>query len=177
MAMSKNKLRAWCFPALLCLAALAYSSVGLTKEEAKRVREIKPSREDVRSESAFCEGIKDKARERRYAIKAQELNDMKAAIEERMIALEMKRAEVEKWQKMRQAFVEKAETNLIEIYSKMRPDAAAGRLEMLSQVLAASILMKMPPRKASVILNEIKAEKAAEITQVIAASGGMETKP
>jgi len=53
----------------------------------------------------------------------------------------------------------------------MRPDAAASRLEELGEVLAAAILLKMSSRKAGVILNEMKAVKAAEITRVIASSG------
>ena len=118
----------------------------------------------------FCSNIKDDAQERRYALKMQELNRLKAEVEERIVALEKKRAEVEAWQEKRDRFADLAGTSLVEIYSKMRPDAAAGRLEMLEPTLAAAIVLKMNRRKASVIMNEMSVEKAASITQVIAQS-------
>ena len=156
---------------------MSLHSIPVSAEDrARRVRVIEQSLDRKAHETGFCASIKDSAREQRYAIKTRELNDLKVAVEQRIVALEKKRAEFEKWQKKRDEFAAKAEANLIEIYSKMRPDAAAGRLEMLTEVLAASILLKMSPRKASVILNEMKAEKAAGITQVIASSSGMEKK-
>ena len=85
-------------------------------------------------------------------------------------ALESKRAEFEAWQKKRDQFAQLADESLVEIYSKMRPDAAAGRLEILEPILAAAIVLKLPRRRASVILNEMTAAKAASITEVIAAS-------
>ena len=118
----------------------------------------------------FCTNIKDDAQERRYALKLRELNKLKAAVETRIVALENKRAELEAWQKKRDQFAELADTSLVEIYSKMRPDAAAGRLEMLEPTLAAAIVLKMPRRKASVVMNEMSAKMAASITQVIASS-------
>ena len=118
----------------------------------------------------FCSNIRDDAQEQRYALKMQELNALKAQVEERIIALENKRAEVEAWQKKRDQFADLAGTSLVEIYSQMRPDAAAGRLEILEPTLAAAIVLKMNRRKASVIMNEMSAEKAASITQVIAQS-------
>ena len=118
----------------------------------------------------FCSNIRDDAQEQRYALKMQELNELRAAVEERIVALESKRAEFEAWQKKRDQFAQLADESLVEIYSKMRPDAAAGRLEILEPVLAAAIVLKLPRRRASVILNEMTASKAASITEVIAAS-------
>jgi len=162
--------------ATLGLLMLVQSSSATAQDKPKPVRVIEQSTSEMNSETAFCANIKDPAQEQRYAIKTRELNELKAAVEQRIITLEKRRAEFESWQKKRDEFAAMAQGNLIEIYSKMRPDAAAGRLEMLTEVLAASILLKMPPRKASVILNEMKAEKAAGITQVIAASGDIEKK-
>ena len=63
----------------------------------------------------------------------------------------------------------KAEDNVVEIYSKMKPDAAAERLASVDPILAAGILMKLDPRQAGVILNEMKTKPAAELTGVMAA--------
>src|SRR4051812_3650153 len=45
----------------------------------------------------FCSNIADAARDRRYALQAQELKQLQAAIDQRMQALENKRAEYETW--------------------------------------------------------------------------------
>ncbi|MDP2732208.1 MAG: flagellar protein, partial [Hoeflea sp.] len=52
----------------------------------------------------------------------------------------------------------------------MRPDAAAEQLEIVSPMVAAAIIMKLSPRLASQILNEMDSKKAAGLTGIIASS-------
>jgi flagellar motility protein MotE (MotC chaperone) len=133
--------------------------------EAKK--EVKPQGSDAEQ---FCTNIQDEARERRYALKEAELTAIAAQIEEKMKALEAKRAEFEAWQARREEFAALATDNLVDIYKKMRPAAAAERLAVLSTDLSASILMKLPSRQAGVILNEMSPETVAAITAIMAAS-------
>lgn len=158
------------FGLILGLLALVCSPLAHAEQPRKQVRVVGTKSLANAPAGDFCTNIKDDAQERRYALKMQELKDLREAVEARIVALEEKRAEVEAWQKKRDQFANLADTSLVEIYSKMRPDAAAGRLEMLEPTLAAAIVLKMPRRKASVILNEMSPAKAATITQVIAAS-------
>lgn len=118
----------------------------------------------------FCSNIADAARERRYALKAAELRKLQEKVEQRIALLEEKSAEFEKWVSRRDAFMQKANESLVEIYAKMRPDAAAARLELLGIDLAAVILMKLTPRQAGVILNEMDAAKAASVTGIMSAT-------
>lgn len=118
----------------------------------------------------FCSNIADAARDRRYAMQTQELEKLKAEIDERMKALDAKRTEYEEWLKRRNAFLDKAEDNVVRIYAKMKPDAAAERLSEVKLELAAGILMKLEPRQASTILNEMDRKAAATITGVMAAA-------
>jgi flagellar motility protein MotE (MotC chaperone) len=120
--------------------------------------------------SQFCANVSDDARERRYALKEQELEALVTQIDSRMKALEKKRAELEEWQKRREEFSKLATENLVQIYAKMRPASAAERMEILPTDLSASILAKLSSRQAGVILNEMKTEQAALITSVMAAS-------
>lgn len=131
-----------------------------------RVIEVEKS-----SHEEFCTNIRDAARERRYALKAQELEELRKKVEERIVMLEQKRAEFEDWMEKREKFSELADSGLIEIYSKMRPDAAAERLEKLTSMLAASIIVKLPARTAGVILNEMAPDTVADITKIIARLG------
>lgn len=161
-------------PTIACLLATGAwfeNSVAFAQENAvKQVRVVGAGELESAPAGDFCSNIRDDVQEQRYALKMQELKRLRAAVEERIVALESKRAEFEAWQKKRDQFAQLADESLVEIYSKMRPDAAAGRLEILEPVLAAAIVLKLPRRRASVILNEMTAAKAASITEVIAAS-------
>jgi len=118
----------------------------------------------------FCGNVIDAARDRRYAIQAEELQTLQKQVDERIRVLEEKRAEYEEWLGRRNAFLAQAEQNLVQIYSKMRPDAAAGQLGELRAELAAGILMKLEARQASVILNEMETKAAAVLTSIMASA-------
>jgi len=119
----------------------------------------------------FCGNIADAVRDRRHALQKAELERLQGEIDERLKALEEKRAEYEHWLKKRDDFMALAEESVVGVYRSMRPDAAAERLAELQVELAASILMKMEPRKAGVILNEMERRSAAAVTAVMAAAG------
>ncbi|MCT8997783.1 MotE family protein [Chelativorans intermedius] len=146
----------------LALAALvlALSSVHAAETEGGRSDEVQ----------RFCTNIADAARDRRYALQAQELERLRGEVDSRIAALEKKRAEYEGWLARRDAFLAKAEGNLVQIYSNMRPDAAAERLSEVRAELAAAILMKLDPRTAGVILNEMNSKNAATLTTIMASA-------
>jgi flagellar motility protein MotE (MotC chaperone) len=167
------------------LAALALAGLVLTAASARVSAEDAapapaPAQQDAAAPAApaaagdevqrFCSNIVDAARDRRYALQAQELQKLQADIDTRMKALEAKRAEYEEWLKRRDDFLAKAEDNVVKIYAKMKPDAAAERLAAVKVELAAGILMKLDPRQASTILNEMDSKVAAVITGVMASA-------
>lgn len=118
----------------------------------------------------FCGNVIDAARDRRYAIQAEELQTLQKQVDERIRVLEEKRAEYEEWLKRREEFLSKVEDNVVKIYSTMKPDAAAERLAEVNVEVAAGILMKLDARKAGVILNEMDRKAAAELTRIMAAA-------
>ena len=81
----------------------------------------------------FCSNIADAARDRRHALQMAELETLQHDIDQRIAVLEEKRAEYEEWLTRRNDFLAKAEGNLVDFYSRMRPDAAAERLHELSE--------------------------------------------
>jgi len=118
----------------------------------------------------FCSNIADAARDQRYALQAKELQRLQEEIDARMRQLEEKRAEYEEWMTRRQEFMALAEENVVQIYAKMKPDAAAERMEQLRAELAAAILMKLDARQAGVILNEMEKKSAAVVTTIMASA-------
>lgn len=132
----------------------------LTREKAPDQSEIE----------RFCSNIADAARDRRYALQAEELKQLQAGIDQRMKALDEKKAEYETWLKRREVFLARAEDGVVKIYAGMKPDAAAERLAIVNADLAAAILMKLDSRKASVILNEMDQKAAATLTGIMASA-------
>lgn len=118
----------------------------------------------------FCSNIADAARDRRYALQAAELKQLQDEVDKRIKALEDKRSEYESWLKRREVFLARAQEGVVKIYSDMKPDAAAERLAAVNAELAAAILMKLEPRKAGVILNEMDTKAAATLTGIMASA-------
>ena len=184
-------------PLVMIVAAAAAALLGNTCVRAEEVRQVLPggqapvqatglTREkepaapaalaaggkapDESEVQRFCSNIADAARDRRYALQAEELKQLQAGIDERMKALEAKRAEYEEWLKRREVFLARAEDGVVKIYAGMKPDAAAERLAMVNAELAAAILMKLDSRKAGVILNEMDQKAAATLTGIMASA-------
>jgi flagellar motility protein MotE (MotC chaperone) len=147
-------------PAQLTRETASARPVGLAGGKAPDESEIQ----------RFCSNIADAARDRRYALQAEELKQLQAGIDERMKALEAKKTEYEEWLKRREVFLARAEDGVVKIYAGMKPDAAAERLAMVNAELAAAILMKLDSRKAGVILNEMDQKAAATLTGIMASA-------
>lgn len=136
----------------------------VTADEPKtKVREIEISGpEDENKELMLF------AREQRIALQMQKLTALRDEIEAKLKILDEKKAEWEALQESQQAAPDLANKAVVSVYSKMRPDAAAGRLAVLDRRLAAEILMKLKPRLSGTILNEMSTEEAARLTALMA---------
>lgn len=153
----------------LAVTALSNASGSAEAQANKTVRTVNLKSDDEIHQ--FCSNIADDAKELRYARKAAELRQLQDKVEARIALLEEKNREFEAWIERRNKFQKQAQEGLVDIYAKMRPDAAAARLELLGIELAAAILMKLSARQAGVILNEMDANKAALVTGIISAAG------
>lgn len=124
----------------------------------------------------FCANIVDAAKDARFAWEARTLKDLKEQVEAATTALETKRAELEEWTKRRDEFQKLAEQSVIEIYAKMRPEAAAAQLAALDGRTAAAVLMKLKSRTASAILAEMDTPQAVSLAQLMSGGGESEEK-
>lgn len=145
---------------------------GAFAEERPVITTTNASADEIRE---FCTNIADAARDQRYLLQKQELENLQKDVDERIKTLEARRAEYEEWLTRRNAFLKQAEGGLVEIYRKMKPDAAAAQLAELNPQIASAIVMKLPPRQSSTILGEMSADKAALLTRIIAAAGDANT--
>lgn len=123
----------------------------------------------------YCSNIVDAAADARYALQSKELKDLRDQVDEKIRLLEKKRAEYQDWVERRDVFLKMAQDKLVQIVSNMRPDTAAAQLALVGDVPAAAILMKLNPRVASPILNEMTPEKAAALQRIMVGAGMADT--
>ncbi len=158
--------------ALAALALLALAIPGAFAQEVAAPGGSDPTSSEIQK---FCTNIADAARDQRYLLQKKELTDLQAQVDERIAILEKRKAEYEDWLKRRNDFLQQAEVGLVGIYKTMKADAAAGKLELVEPEIAAAILMKLPARQSSLILSEMKNEKAAKLTDLISAASDPNT--
>lgn len=118
----------------------------------------------------FCSNVADPAVDARLAWQLKELEKAETKLRERIAEVEAKRAEYEKWMALRDEFLKKAEASMVEIYSRMRPEAAATHIAGMSDETAAAVLAKLSPRNSSAIFNEMESARAAHLADLL---GGM----
>lgn len=115
----------------------------------------------------FCGNIDSQAADARFELQSQQLQQLRMQIDDRIKVLEEKRQEYENWLNKRNEFLDKAQDSLVNIISKMRPDAAAAQLNLVDDFAAAAIMLKLTSRISSAIMNELPPEKSANLTKVL----------
>ncbi|CAM1637663.1 MULTISPECIES: MotE family protein [Bartonella] len=127
----------------------------------------------------FCGNIDSQAADARFELQSQQLQQLRMQIDDRIKVLEEKREEYENWLNKRNEFLAKAQDSLVNIISKMRPDAAAAQLALVDDFAAAAIMLKLTPRVSSAIMNELPPEKSANLTKVLVSAQKLppENKP
>ena len=156
------------FAALLWLGASVSGGIaGGQKQNLGLITSSTSRPANSKDHQNYCENFADEAQEAQFAWRLAKINELEAGIAKRMDRLEKTKAELESWMTKRQAFLNRAKSSLVEIYTRMRPDAAASQLSVLDNLTAAAILMKLEPRAASLILGEIEPKKAAQLTTVM----------
>jgi len=118
----------------------------------------------------FCGNVADPAVDARLAWQLKELAKAESLLRERIAEVEAKRAEYEQWMALRDDFLKKAEASVVEIYSRMKPEAAATQIAGMSDETAAAVLAKLSPRNSSAIFNEMDTARAAHLADLL---GGM----
>jgi flagellar motility protein MotE (MotC chaperone) len=146
------------------------TTATIAKNAASSPAPGEPATTDQRGSDAteYCKNVTDAALDARVAWQQKQLEASEAKLRERIAELEAKRAEYEKWLKLREDFLKKAEDSVVEIYSGMNPDAAAQQIASMADETAAAVLAKLRVRSASAILNEMEPGRAAHLADTLA---------
>jgi flagellar motility protein MotE (MotC chaperone) len=165
--------RAMAFLGLSSLAVVGFASPLLAQEGAAGGASVDQIATNPRiatnpEVALYCENIREPAHEVRIRWQAQALLEIEKRIEVRMRELAALRDEYEDWLARRQEFLRKAEDGVIDIYARMRPDAAAAQLASMDNETASAVIARLNPRQASAILNEMEPGRAAQLTKTVA---------
>ena len=125
----------------------------------------------------YCMNVADLAADARFAWQKKTLGEIETELDRRIAILEQRAQEYKEWLARRDEFARKAQAALVDIYAKMKPDAAALQLAAMDEETAAAVLTKLTPRNASAILSEMPAGSAAKLTTTIAGAAKVNPDP
>jgi flagellar motility protein MotE (MotC chaperone) len=162
------------FHRLFLIAAITFSSQSLlaAEEHGSASKEgapaAPPSTVILAPSTDYCVNIAKAATETRYAIQTKTLEELEKKIEQKIALLEELNQQNMAFEARQKERIKIAQKAVVDIYSKMKPDVAAGQLELLDPETATSILGQLNVRAASTILNEMKSPVAAVLTAAMA---------
>lgn len=122
----------------------------------------------------FCGAVAPSASEARAVYQLRRLSDLEREVREEVEKLEAKEMAAREWVVKRETMMKEATDDVVAIYAKMAPDAAATQLAAMDETVAAAVLAKLKPQIASAILGEMEVEKAAKISTLISGGPGAE---
>jgi flagellar motility protein MotE (MotC chaperone) len=151
----------------LLAAALATPALAQDNLKPKAAAE-RPSAEDEISK--YCSALAPSTNEARAAYQLRRLADLEREVRDEVEKLEAKEAAAREWVTRRETMMKQATDDVVSVYAKMAPDAAAPQIAAMDEYVAAAILSKLKPQAASAILGEMEADRAARLSTLM--SGG-----
>lgn len=161
---ARRNLGLWALAACLMLILPDISLASEAKVEAPAAPKTAAVPAVVMPRDDYCANIADLAADARHMLQMRTLEDLEKKIDQKIVLLEAKRAESEAFLKKRNDAIKETRQDLVDIFSKMKPDVAAAQFEILDVATSASILKELNARVAGTILNEMKTSVAAAIT-------------
>ena len=159
------------------LLAAAFASHALAQNDAKqKANAAAPDKNVDGGVTRYCANVAPLAAEARVAWQEKRLTELEGQIKQRIAELEKKEAETREWVTKREALMNSASEDVVAIYGKMEPEAAAAQLATMDDATAVSILSKLNARAASAVLDEMDADKAGKLTALLSGAAAAEKK-
>jgi flagellar motility protein MotE (MotC chaperone) len=157
--------RALATSAMILLTQSPLAEVQAEEAQGGQTHEAATKEPDI---TDYCANFADRASDARVAWQNETLRKLEAEVDAKISLLDSKQAEIKIWIDKREAMLRLAGKELVEIYAKMDPEAAAKQLAQIDTGTATSVLRQLSPRGASAILNVMEAEEAARLVKAIA---------
>jgi flagellar motility protein MotE (MotC chaperone) len=157
----------------VALQAAAFLAAPALAQDNGKPKPAAPIERSADGEIArYCAALAPSAREARAAYQLRRLAELVQDVRDEAAKLEVKEAAARDWVTKREAMMKSATDDVVAIYAKMAPDAAATQLAAMDEPMAAALLAKLKPQTAGAILGEMQADKAAKLSSLIAGQPG-----
>ncbi len=160
----------------IVLVGLLAGSAAAQNDGKPKPAAPQPDKSAEAGVSRYCANVAPIAAEARIAWETRRLNELDAQIKQRVADLEKAEAETRDWVSKRDALLNSASDDVVAIYGKMDPEAAAAQIGAMDEPIAVSILHKLKVGAASSILDQMDAARAARLTSLILAVAAPEKK-
>jgi flagellar motility protein MotE (MotC chaperone) len=152
--------------------AVALVSAFAQDPKSKAPAAPPPERPGDSEIARYCGALAPSASEARATYQMRRLADLEREVRDEVEKLEKKETTAREWVMKRESMMKSATEDVVAIYGKMAPEAAAAELAAMDEGVATAVLSKLNPRAASDILGEMPAEKAAKLSTLIAGAPG-----
>lgn len=150
------------------IVAAALASQALAQNDAKQKANAgAPDKSADGGVARYCANVAPLAAEARIAWQTRRLTELEEQVKQRIAELDKKEAEARDWVTKRETMLNSASQDVVAIYGKMEPEAAAAQLASMDDATAVAILTKLTSHAASAILNEMEAAKAGRLTGIM----------
>ncbi len=158
-----------------------YIAADDTKKEDNKDTEAlplpTPTAPELSPAQQYCSSIMDTATAAQIAQQTRNLEKAQKQLDDRIALLATKAEILKNWIKLREDFTARVTDSLVQIYTKMKPDAAAAQLAAMDEEAAAAIMSKLPPKVSSPIMSEMEAMKAARLSAIMVGAGDISVQP
>lgn len=158
--------------AALACALFASAATAQNGVKPKPAATPAPDRGAESEIARYCAALAPSAAEARAAYQLRRLSDLEQQVRDEVEKLEAKEAAAREWVTKRETMMKSATDDVVAIYAKMAPDAAATELSAMDEGMAAAVLAKLKPKTASAILAEMDPDKAGKLSTLIAGALG-----
>ncbi len=162
---------------LLCVPIAAAEEEKPDSNDLEVLQMQQPKGPELSPAQQYCSSIMETATAAQIAQQTRNLEKAQKQLDDRIAVLAEKAEVLKSWIKLREDFAARATENLVQIYSKMKPDAAAAQIAAMDEMIAAAVVSKLTPKVSSLIMTEMAAEKAARLSAVIAGAGELAVEP
>jgi len=162
---------------ILCVPIAAAEEAKPDSNELEVLAVPQSNAPELSPAQQYCSSIMDAATAAQIAQQTRNLEKAQKQLNDRIAVLAEKAEVLKGWIKLREDFTARATDSLVQIYSKMKPDAAAPQLAEMDEMVAAAIMSKLAPKVSSLIMAEMEVAKAARLSAVIAGAGEVAVHP
>jgi flagellar motility protein MotE (MotC chaperone) len=158
----------------LCISVILGASAanGETKKEEEANIGMQAAVSAAQAQK-YCGHIANVANEARNALQKKQLAELEQRVRQRLVELEEKKAELQVLIDRHEALLHRADDALRDVYSRMRPEAAAAQLANMDEETAISLLAQLRPKQASAIFNEMEPAHAATLVKKMSSFGSV----